>query len=271
MLHIKRPMVMGILNVTPDSFNDGGRYMALASALAQARAMIEQGADIIDIGGESTRPGAALVTVDEELARVIPVIEALRAESCVPISIDTSNPAVMDAAAQAGADMINDVRALQRDGALAMAAALGLPVCLMHMQGSPENMQQNPAYDNLVEDISDFFSARIRQCLAAGIPLSCIMLDPGFGFGKTVEHNLQLVNRLGEFAHLGCPLLVGLSRKSTIGKILGSATTDRLHGSVAAATLAFINGASILRVHDVEPTVLALRVVYAIQREQTLR
>jgi dihydropteroate synthase len=268
MLQIKRPMVMGILNVTPDSFIDGGRYLALAPALSQARLMIQQGADIIDIGGESTRPGAAQISFDEELARVIPVIEAIRAESCVPISIDTSSPEVMSAAAQAGVDMINDVRALQREGALAMAAKLGLPVCLMHMQGRPENMQEDPSYVNLMEDISDFFAARIRQCLAAGIPLSRIVLDPGFGFGKTVEHNLQLVNRLAEFSHLGCPLLVGLSRKSTIGKILGSVTTDRLQGSVAAAVLAFINGASILRVHDVEPTVLALRVVSAIQHEQ---
>ncbi|MFT4632882.1 MAG: dihydropteroate synthase [Candidatus Azotimanducaceae bacterium] len=268
MLQIKRPMVMGILNVTPDSFIDGGRYLGLAPALSQARLMIEQGADIIDVGGESTRPGASSVSVDEELSRVIPVIEALRAESYVPISIDTSSPDVMRAAAHAGVDMINDVRALQRDGALAMAASLGLPVCLMHMQGDPENMQQNPAYDNLVTDISAFFSERITQCFASGIPLSRIMLDPGFGFGKTVEHNLQLVNRLAEFSHLGCPLLVGLSRKSTIGKILGSVTIDRLQGSVAAAVMAFINGASVLRVHDVEPTVQALRVVRAIQGEK---
>jgi len=270
MLQIKRPMVMGILNVTPDSFIDGGRYLTLAPAVSQARLMIEQGADIIDVGGESTRPGATPVSVDEELARVIPVIEAIRAESDVPISIDTSSPEVMQAAAQAGADMINDVRALQRDGALTMAAGLGLPVCLMHMQGRPENMQQNPTYDNVVTDISEFFVERIRQCLAAGMPLSGIVLDPGFGFGKTIAHNLQLVNRLAEFSHLGCPLLVGLSRKSTIGKILGSVTTERLQGSVAAAVLAFINGASIVRVHDVEPTVQALRVVNAIQREQIL-
>jgi dihydropteroate synthase len=268
MLQVKRPMVMGILNITPDSFNDGGRYLALAPALSQARLMIAQGADIIDVGGESTRPGAARVPVDEELARVIPVIEAIRAESAVPISIDTSSPEVMHAAVQAGVDMINDVRALQRDGALAMVAELGLPVCLMHMQGRPENMQEDPAYDDLVGDISDFFSARMSQCVAAGIPLSRIILDPGFGFGKAVEHNLQLVNRLAEFKHLGCPLLVGLSRKSTIGKILGSVTTDRLQGSVAAAVLAFINGASILRVHDVGPTVMALRVAHAIQREK---
>jgi len=268
MLQIKRPMVMGILNVTPDSFADGGRYLTLEPALAHARLMIEQGADIIDIGGESTRPGAMTVSVEEELTRVIPVIAAIRAESRVPISVDTSTPEVMSAAAHAGADMINDVRALQREGALAMAAALGLPVCLMHMQGSPDNMQQNPVYGNVIQEISDFFVERIAQCQAAGIPLSRIVLDPGFGFGKTVEHNMQLVNRLGEFKSLGCPLLVGLSRKSTIGKMLGSATADRLQGSVAAATLAFINGASVLRVHDVEATVMALQVVDAIQREQ---
>lgn len=266
-MQIKRPMVMGILNVTPDSFSDGGLYLKPAQALAQARRMQDEGAAIIDIGGESTRPGAALVTVDEELQRVMPVIEALRAESDIPLSIDTSTPQVMTAAAAAGVSLINDVRALQREGALAAAAATNLPVCLMHMQGEPQTMQQDPHYRDLITDISEFFRARLAASEQAGIPRSRILLDPGFGFGKTPAQNLQLVNRLAAFMPLGCPLLVGVSRKSTIGKILGDASADRRLGSVAAALLAFMNGASVLRVHDVAATVEALRVVETIQRE----
>jgi dihydropteroate synthase len=268
MLQIKRPMVMGILNVTPDSFSDGGRYLTPGLALQQARAMICAGADIIDIGGESTRPGAATVSVAEELQRVIPVIEAIRAESAVAISVDTSSPAVMIAAARAGADLINDVRALRREGALVAAAASGLPVCLMHMQGDPLTMQLNPVYADLIGDISRFFVACMYACEAAGISRDRLVLDPGFGFGKTLEHNLRLVNRLQEFLPLGQPLLVGLSRKSTIGQIVGDPAADRVAASVAAATLAFVNGASILRVHDVAPTVAALRVFTTVQAER---
>lgn len=268
MLQITRPMVMGILNVTPDSFADGGRYLALDSAMSRVRQMLAEGVDIIDIGGESTRPGAAPVTVDEELGRVVPVIEAIRKESAIPISVDTSNPAVITAAANAGADMINDVRALQREGALAAAAVTGLPVCLMHMQGEPGTMQDKPTYDDLVGEICAFFEARMQACESAGITRSRLLLDPGFGFGKTVIHNLQLINRLAEFRALGRPVLVGASRKSTIGVLLGDADAERLHGSVAIATAAFLRGASVLRVHDVAPTVQALRVVAAIETEQ---
>lgn len=264
---IKRPMVMGILNVTPDSFVDGGMYLASAQALEHARQMIRDGVDIIDIGGESTRPGAAVVSVDDELRRIIPVIEALRAESSIPISIDTSTPEVMRQAAMIGVDMINDVRALRRPGALAAAAATGLPVCLMHMQGDPQTMQLAPTYSNLLVEICGFFEARILACEAAGIPRAKIILDPGFGFGKTMEHNLQLINRLDEFMMFDCPILVGLSRKSTIGQVLGDLTVDRLQGSVAGALMAYMKGASLLRVHDVAETVQALRIVKAIQGE----
>ena len=264
---IKRPMVMGILNVTPDSFIDGGKYLVPAQATEHARQMMLDGADIIDVGGESTRPGAAVISVEEELRRVIPVIKAIRAESSIPISIDTSTPEVMRQAALMGVDLINDVRALGRPGALAAAAATGLPVCLTHMQGDPQTMQLEPTYANLLVEICGFFEARILACEAAGIPKAKIILDPGFGFGKTVEHNLQLINRLEEFMMFGCPLLVGLSRKSTIGVVLGDPTVDRLQGSIAGALLAYMNGASLLRVHDVAETVQALRVVKAIQHE----
>ncbi|MDB9868309.1 dihydropteroate synthase [Pseudomonadales bacterium] len=264
---IKRPMVMGILNVTPDSFADGGKYLVPAQAAEHARQMILDGADIIDVGGESTRPGAAVISVEEELHRVIPVIQAIRAESTIPISIDTSTPEVMRQAALMGVDLINDVRALSRPGALAAAAATGLPVCLTHMQGDPQTMQLEPTYTNLLVEICGFFEARILACEAAGIPRAKIILDPGFGFGKTAAHNLQLINRLEEFMMFGCPLLVGLSRKSTIGEVLGDPAVDRLQGSIAGALLAYMNGASLLRVHDVAETVQALRVVKAIQSE----
>ena len=264
---IKRPMVMGILNVTPDSFADGGKYLVPAQAAEHARQMILDGADIIDVGGESTRPGAAVISVEEELHRVIPVIKAIRAESTIPISIDTSTPEVMRQAALMGVDLINDVRALSRPGALAAAAATGLPVCLTHMQGDPQTMQLEPTYTNLLVEICGFFEARILACEAAGIPRAKIILDPGFGFGKTAAHNLQLINRLEEFMMFGCPLLVGLSRKSTIGEVLGDPAVDRLQGSIAGALLAYMNGASLLRVHDVAETVQALRVVKAIQSE----
>jgi len=259
---------MGILNVTPDSFFDGGRYHGADSAVARALSMVEEGADIIDIGGESTRPGAAPISADQELARVLPVVESLRNQSRVTISIDTSTAGVMRQAAGAGVNLINDVRALQREGALEAAAATGLPVCLMHMKGNPSNMQQDPRYDDLIGEITHFFQARIEACQRAGIDRESLILDPGFGFGKTPVHNLQLLNRLVEFKELGLPLLVGLSRKSTIGKILEGITEDRLMGSVAGAVIAVKNGASIIRTHDVKATCEALQVTWAVINEQ---
>lgn len=263
LLDAGRPVVMAILNVTPDSFSDGGKFYSVDAAVTRAIEMISEGADIIDVGGESTRPGAAAVSTEEELARVLPVIEALRRVSDVPISIDTSKAAVIEAAAAAGADLINDVYALRNPGALAAAAASGLPVCLMHMQGEPRTMQQNPHYDDLIAEIRAFFLERIAACESAGIPRSRLILDIGFGFGKTPLHNVQLINRLKAFADLERPLLVGLSRKSTIGKIV----PDRLIGSIAGALLAVEEGASMLRVHDVAATVHALRIRAAIRDE----
>lgn len=267
MLDLKFPAVMGILNVTPDSFSDGGRFFDTGSAVEHARLMINQGAHIIDVGGESTRPGAAPVSPDEELDRVIPVIEQIRAFSDIPLSVDTSTPAVMASAARAGVNLINDVRALRREGALASAAGTGLPVCLMHMQGDPRTMQMNPAYQDLIGEITAFFVERMEQCERAGIGQEKILLDPGFGFGKTVEHNLVLVNQLHRFARLGRPLLVGLSRKSTIGQIVSGMADDRVIGSVAGAVVAYLKGASVLRVHDVGATVQALAVAVAINSE----
>ncbi|MEX0943178.1 MAG: dihydropteroate synthase [Pseudomonadales bacterium] len=264
MLDLKFPAIMGILNVTPDSFSDGGKYLDTQSAIAHARTMIAEGADIIDIGGESTRPGAEPISPEEELDRVIPVIEGVRAFSTVPLSIDTSTPAVMAAAADAGANLINDVRSLRREGALAMAARTGLPVCLMHMQGDPRTMQMNPVYDDLIGEITAFFEERMEQCARAGIGEEKILLDPGFGFGKTVDHNLVLINQLHQFEPLGRPLLVGLSRKSTIGAIVSGISKDRLIGSVAGAVIAYMHGASLLRVHDVGATRQALAVAVAI-------
>jgi len=251
---------MGILNVTPDSFSDGGRFATAASAIDQAARMVGEGADLLDIGGESTRPGADDVPVERELERVIPVLEKLRDRFDVPLSIDTSKPAVMRAAVAAGAGMINDVRALQEDGALAAAVELEVPVCLMHMQGLPRTMQQSPRYADVTTDVRDFLRSRMDACVAAGMPADRIVLDPGFGFGKTVEHNLQLLRELARIADLGAPVLVGLSRKSMIGALLDLDVDDRLHASVALALIAAQNGAAIVRVHDVGPTVDALRV-----------
>jgi len=264
------PAVMGILNVTPDSFSDGGKYQAIDKAMLHAERMIVEGADIIDVGGESTRPGAAAVSSAEETDRVLPVIERLRADFDIPVSVDTSTPEVMRASAKAGADLINDVRALRRDGALEAAAKTGLPVCLVHMQGNPETMQMNPVYEDLIAEIISFFEERIAACLQTGIKPSQIILDPGFGFGKTAQHNLQLISRLKGFAELKKPLLVGLSRKSTIGKILSSApdgNSQLIAGSVAGAVVAVNRGASIVRVHDVAETVAALAVNQAILSE----
>ncbi len=263
-LDLSYPRVMGILNVTPDSFSDGGQFLGREAAIGQALRMVEEGAAIIDVGGESTRPGAGAVSVEEELARVIPVIEALVGEIPVPVSVDTSKPEVMRAAATAGAGMINDVSALRREGALSAAAATGLPVCLMHMQGEPRTMQANPAYDDVVAEVGDFLTERMAACESAGIPRERIVLDPGFGFGKSLDHNLSLLKHLERLRELRAPLLVGMSRKSMIGAVLDKPVKQRLHGSVALATLAAWLGASIVRVHDVSATVDALAMVKAV-------
>jgi len=255
---------MGILNVTPDSFSDGGRFDNLPAAIDQAARMVGEGADLLDIGGESTRPGAAAVGVSAELDRVIPVLEELRVRFDVPISVDTSKAEVMRAAAGAGAAMINDVCALQQDDALATAATLGIPVCLMHMQGEPRTMQTSPVYADVTADVSAFLRARIAACTEAGLPADRILVDPGFGFGKTVEHNLQLLRDLDKIKTLGAPVLAGLSRKSMIGALLDRAVDERLHASVALALIAAQNGAAIVRVHDVGPTIDALRIWEAV-------
>ena len=263
----RRPLVMGIVNVTPDSFSDGGRFDRPEKALAHARELVAAGADILDVGGESTRPGAEPVGVDAELERVIPVIERIRGVTDVPISIDTVKPEVMRQAVAAGAAMINDVKGLRADGALAAAAELTVPVCIMHMQGEPRTMQTNPRYTDVVEDIRLFFSARLAACRDAGIDEFRIVLDPGFGFGKTLDHNLELLSRLDELTDLDCPLLIGISRKSMLGKITGRQRPDqRVAASVAAAVLAAQRGASIIRVHDVAESVDALKVWQAVDR-----
>ncbi len=268
LLDLSRPQVMGILNVTPDSFSDGGAFLAPDAAIEQAEAMVRAGAAIIDVGGESTRPGAAPVPLQQELDRVVPVIEALHAELPVIISIDTSKPEVMRAAVTAGAGMINDVCALRRQGALAAAVECRVPVCLMHMQGEPRTMQQQPRYEDVVAEVGAFLQQRVAACLQAGLSREQLLLDPGFGFGKALRHNLRLLRRLPEIESLGFPLLVGLSRKSMIGALLGERPVgQRLHGSVAAATLAAWMGASIVRVHDVAATVDALRIVAALKSE----
>jgi dihydropteroate synthase len=259
-LDLSRPRVMGILNVTPDSFSDGGRFLARDDALRQAGQMVHDGASILDVGGESTRPGASAVPVQQELDRVLPIIEGLVANFDVPVSIDTSKPEVMRAAAAAGAGMINDVTALGSPGALATAAQTGLPVCLMHMQGEPRTMQTAPQYEDVVADIIDYLDRRIIACTEAGIGRERLLVDPGFGFGKTLAHNLALLRRLADFGQLGVPLLVGLSRKSMLGAITGRELPDRLAASVAAALIAVERGARIVRVHDVAATSDALAV-----------
>ncbi len=254
---------MGILNVTPDSFSDGGRFERHETALAQAFDMLEAGAAIIDVGGESTRPGADDVPVDIEIGRVVPIIEAIRLESTCPVSIDTSKPEVMRAAVAAGASMINDVRALRKPGALDAAADLGVPVCLMHMQGQPGTMQDAPDYADVVRDIIGFLAERVAACEATGISRDRVAIDPGFGFGKTVGHNMQILARLGEFQELGLPILAGLSRKSSLGALTGRDVDARMPASIAGATIAALNGADILRVHDVGETVDALKIAAA--------
>ncbi|NRQ43666.1 dihydropteroate synthase [Rheinheimera sp. YQF-2] len=264
-LDLSRPVVMGILNLTPDSFSDGGRYNRYDAALRQAEQMLTDGAVIIDIGGESTRPGAAAVPAHEELARVVPVIEALRRQFDCVISIDTSKAAVMSAAVQAGADIINDVRALLEPGALAAAVSAQVPVCLMHMQGAPRSMQQAPQYQDVVSEVKQFLLERARACEQAGIDKQQIILDPGFGFGKSLTHNYVLLQQLQQFADCGYPLLAGMSRKSMIGQLLNIPLNERLAASVACATIAALQGARIIRVHDVKETVQAVRVVTAMQ------
>jgi len=265
-LDLTRPRVMGILNVTPDSFSDGGRYLDAGRALAHAERMVDEGAALIDIGGESTRPGADAVPLDEELRRVVPVIEKLAGRLTVPLSVDTSRPEVMRAAVAAGAALVNDVRALRLPGALAAAVELGAPVCLMHMQGEPRTMQGDPHYPGgVLPAVRAFLAGRVAVCMEAGMPRERLILDPGFGFGKTLEENLALLDGLAELATLGQPLLVGLSRKSMIGGILGADDAERLHGGVAAALIAAQRGARLVRVHDVAPTVAALRVFSAIE------
>ncbi|MBD9426680.1 dihydropteroate synthase [Pseudomonas sp. PDM15] len=264
-LDLAQPQVMGILNVTPDSFSDGGRFAARDAALRHAEQMVEAGATLIDVGGESTRPGARPVSPVEELERVAPVVEAIAAELDVIISLDTSTPAVMREGARLGAGLINDVRALRRDGALEAAADTGLPVCLMHMLGEPGNMQQNPQYRDVVGEVRDFLAQRIAACAGAGIHAERIVLDPGFGFAKTLAHNLSLFKRLEALHELGRPLLVGVSRKSMIGQALGREVHERLSGGLALAALAVAKGACILRVHDVAETVDAVRMIAAVQ------
>ena len=264
-LVLDRARVVGILNVTPDSFSDGGAHGDVESAVAHALRMIEAGADAIDVGGESTRPGAEAVALDEELRRVIPVIERLATCCSVPISIDTSKPEVMRAAVQAGAGMINDVYALRREGALDVAASLGVPVALMHMLGEPRSMQAAPQYDDVVADVHRFLAERIFACEMAGIDKKRIVIDPGFGFGKSREDNLRLLAHLERFTDLGVPVLAGLSRKRTIGDVTGrDVPAERVHGSVAAHVIAAQRGARLVRVHDVAATVDAFAVWNAV-------
>jgi len=256
---------MGILNVTPDSFSDGGHFSQTDSAIEHALALIDEGVDILDIGGESTRPNATPVSLAQELDRVIPVIEALVAHQInIPISIDTYKPAVMRTAITAGASIVNDVRALQEDGAVAAVANTNVGVCLMHMQGTPKTMQDNPNYVDVVKEVSTFLSERVAACQQAGIATNRLVIDPGFGFGKTRGHNITLIQQLDSFAQLNLPILVGLSRKSILGQVTGNDVDARLYASVAAAVIAALKGAQIVRVHDVKATVEALKVVAAI-------
>lgn len=264
LLDLSRPQVMGILNVTPDSFSDGGRFTARDAALRHAEAMLKAGATLIDVGGESTRPGARAVSPVEELERVAPIVEAIAAELDVIISVDTSTPAVMRETARLGAGLINDVRSLSRDGALDAAADTGLPVCLMHMRGEPGTMQDSPCYPDIVAEVRDFLVERMAACAAAGIAADRLILDPGFGFAKTLEHNLSLFKHLDALHGLGRPLLVGVSRKSMIGKVLGHEVGGRLYGSLALAALAINKGTHILRVHDVAETVDVVRMLAAV-------
>lgn len=272
-LDLSIPHVMAVLNVTPDSFSDGGRFVESAAAgvdlnraLQTVETMIADGATIIDVGGESTRPGAAVVGVQQEMDRVLPVVEAIRSRFDVVVSVDTSTPSLMLAAATAGAGMINDVRALQREGAMVAARDSGLPVCLMHMQGEPQTMQQNPHYDDVVTDVIGYLDERVQACCEAGIERSRLLLDPGFGFGKMLQHNLELLDRLDELSSLKLPLLVGMSRKSMVGQVLDKPVDQRLYGSLAVAVMAVAKGAHIVRCHDVAATADVLKMTAAVMR-----
>lgn len=264
-LNLAKPVVMGIINATPDSFSDGGKYNQLDAALWQAEQMLNDGALILDIGGESTRPGATDVNEQEELSRVIPIIAAIRQRFDCVISVDTSKAAVMSAAVQSGADIINDVRALQEPGALDVAVAAQVPVCLMHMQGAPRSMQHAPQYSDVVAEVLQYLRQRATECEQAGVAKHNIILDPGFGFGKSLGHNYILLQQLEQFIAAGYPVLAGMSRKSMIGQLLSKPVDQRLAGSLACATIAAVKGAHIIRVHDVKETVQAVRVVTAMQ------
>ena len=267
-LDLSRTHVMGILNVTPDSFSDGGRYNQLDAALLHVEQMLAAGATLIDVGGESTRPGAALVSVQEEVDRVVPMVEAIRMRFDTVVSIDTSTPEVMRGSAAVGAGLINDIRALLRPGALQAAADSGLAVCLMHMQGDPQTMQQAPAYDSVLADVNSFLELRVQACLDAGIERNRLVLDPGFGFGKSLQHNLELFAGMPQVRPLDLPLLVGVSRKSMIGQALDRPVDQRLSGGLALATLAVAKGARFIRVHDVPETVDAVRMAEAVLAAQ---
>lgn len=264
-LDLSRPHVMGILNVTPDSFSDGGRFVDIAAGLRHAEDMVAAGATLVDVGGESTRPGARPISPLEELERVAPVVEVIARELDVIISVDTSTPSVMREAARLGAGLINDVRSLSRDGALDAACASGLPVCLMHMRGEPGDMQNDPRYENVTREVVSFLRERLEACAAAGIPQDRVLLDPGFGFAKTLAHNLSLFKHMEQLHELGRPLLVGVSRKSMIGQTLGREVAGRLSGGLALAALAVAKGAAILRAHDVAETVDVVRMIAAVQ------
>jgi len=262
-LSLARPLIMGVVNITPDSFSDGGSFATASTALAHARRLVDEGADLIDIGGESTRPGAGGVALEEERRRVLPVLEQL-AGGTVPVSIDTQKPELMREAIAAGASMINDVNALQAPGAIAAVAQSGVAVCLMHMQGTPADMQTDPHYDDVVAEVLEFFGDRMRAAHAAGIAPDRIVLDPGFGFGKTLEHNLELLRRLDRFNTTGAAVLAGLSRKGMLGRLTGREVDERVYASIAAALIAVENGARIVRVHDVAATRDALAVWTAV-------
>jgi len=259
-LSLERPLVMGVVNVTPDSFSDGGKFLHPQAAISHARRLIDEGVDLLDVGGESTRPGAAPVSEEEELKRILPVLEALHG---FPVSVDTRRPKVMQAALAAGVSMINDIEALRAPGAMEAVAKSDCAVCLMHMKGAPETMQQDPNYGNVVKEVKEFLASRIAACEMAGIARDRLVADPGFGFGKTLEHNLALLKRLPEFAGLGVPILAGWSRKSSLGRITGRESGDWLAGSLCAALLALLGGARILRVHDVKETRDAVRMFEA--------
>ena len=258
---LKRPLVMGILNITPDSFSDGGKYLDFSDALKRAHAMIEEGVDIIDIGGESTRPGSDPVSIDEELKRIIPIIEALKRDSDIAISVDTYKPEVMKEVIDMDVAMINDVYALTQPGAIDVIKKSEVGICLMHMQGTPKTMQINPTYKNVVSEVQSFLKGRAEMLISEGIDQSRIILDPGFGFGKTFEHNIEMLKKLESFQSLKFPLLVGLSRKSFIRKILNGEHDNHLSGSISAAIFSVLKGAKILRVHDVKETLSALKII----------